>query len=383
MTSHDAHAEPSSARRPRHSGIARALARLLRAADKAPLRVALQAASAAVLAYLAASLSGLPQPSWAVFSALFTVQSNLDGTIGSAIFRIAGGGLGLVVGLAAIGLVGTGGWLTVATLVIGILPMALVASLRPSLSYGLVTVTMLILAPGLEVLESALLKAAEIGLGALCGAAAATLLLPHSARRAEDRHLATALRQLGALMEKALLDMARGRRADPSPRHQAIGKALQAARDTAAAGPHFLPGGRSRRARNRLTGHIERLWYTLTILDRLQQAFAPAPLPREAARPLERLARDAGRLMRQLAGSIEQGGRVDLQNLDLPHHDDLDWMELHISRSHSEAQKLDILQFAGHQLLEDMEAMVKSAARVYPLPGKKTAGSDASPAPDH
>ncbi|MBT9372236.1 FUSC family protein [Rhizobium sp. CSW-27] len=381
MTAHDAH--PAFSRRSRIPAAGHRLARLLRTVDTVALRVALQAAAAAVLAYLAASLSGLPQPSWAVFSALFTVQSSLDGTIGSAIFRIAGGALGLVVGLAAIGLVGTGGWLTVATLVIGILPMALLAGLRPNLSYGLVTVTMLILAPGLEVLANALLKATEIGLGALCGAVAATLLLPRSARHAEDRHLAVALRQLGALMERALLDMARGRRHDASPRHKAIGEALQAARDTASAGPHFLPGGRTRRARDRLVGCIERLWYTLSILDRLQQAFAPAPLPREAARPIARLAQDCGRLMRQLAGSVERANRPAPRRLDLPRHDDLDWMELHISRSRSEAQKLDILQFAGHQLLEDIEAMVKSAAAVYPLPDRETAGEGAPGAPDH
>ena len=61
------------------------------------------------------------------------------------------------------------------------------------MSYGLVTVTMLILAPGIDVIEGAFVKALEIGLGSLCGTLAVALVLPRTAHRQADEHIARAL----------------------------------------------------------------------------------------------------------------------------------------------------------------------------------------------
>ena len=43
------------------------------------------------------AVTGLEDPSWAVFSALFVVQANVGGTIGSALWRIAGALIGAVI----------------------------------------------------------------------------------------------------------------------------------------------------------------------------------------------------------------------------------------------------------------------------------------------
>ena len=75
----------------------RTLARAKRLLQQDDIRTTLQTAVAVLIAYCIMALTGLDSPSWAVFSALFVVQANVGGTIGSALWRIAGALLGAAI----------------------------------------------------------------------------------------------------------------------------------------------------------------------------------------------------------------------------------------------------------------------------------------------
>lgn len=77
-----------------------------------PMRLALQTAGGAALAFALAKALGIQEVSWIVLSAVFVVQSSIGGTIHSALWRMAGGGAGLLLGLIASLLFGGGEWST-------------------------------------------------------------------------------------------------------------------------------------------------------------------------------------------------------------------------------------------------------------------------------
>lgn len=95
-------------------------------------------------------------------------------------------------------MLGSGGWSTVPGLVGGVAAMSVLSAVRPALSYGLVAVTMLVLAPGVEVVEGSLMKAGEIALGTLCGAAAVNRPAKLNFTRRKTRLRRQAYRRRGA-----------------------------------------------------------------------------------------------------------------------------------------------------------------------------------------
>ena len=67
-----------------------------------PLRLAVQTAGGAAMAFAAAKGLGIPDVSWVMFSAVFVVHSSLGGIIRSAVSGMAGGGADLLIGLIGI-----------------------------------------------------------------------------------------------------------------------------------------------------------------------------------------------------------------------------------------------------------------------------------------
>lgn len=273
-----------------------------------PVRIAAQTAGGAASAYLAAQAFGLPDPSWSVFSALFVVQSSVGGTIRSAIARMCGGAIGLAIGLTLIFAIGTGGWLTVLALSVGVATTAWLASLRSDMSYGLVTVTMLVLAPGLDVIEGALIKALEIGLGFLCGAVAVVLVLPRSAHRQADEHIARSLEACAELLLESYRTIASGERRDVSHLHNQIEQGLEEARSMSVQSrPRFGSTDRTSRERDALRREVERLWYTLALIERLRRPFQKLPIPAELLERETSRIHAAAAHLRRLAAALTAG----------------------------------------------------------------------------
>jgi len=165
-------------------------------------RVSVQTTAAVLLAFVATLFMGRENMSWGVFSALFVVQASVGGTVSSGLERVAGAILGAAVGVLAVLLPIDGLMGTLVSLLIGVSVMSLVSARWPKLAYGLVTVTIIIVAPDFYVVEGAMEKIAAIGIGSACGVAAALAVFPVSARRRADRHLAEALRGCGRLLDE-------------------------------------------------------------------------------------------------------------------------------------------------------------------------------------
>src|SRR5690606_34174727 len=91
----------------------------LRSLEK-PARMSAQATAAALVTFALFKLTGMPQASWAVISALFVIQPDVGATIGTALWRIAGAAVGTGVGLACALAVGTSTWEIVLGLVVAI-----------------------------------------------------------------------------------------------------------------------------------------------------------------------------------------------------------------------------------------------------------------------
>lgn len=284
---------------PAKSSFRRFCTHCLNAARWDPIRLAIQTILAVLISYNIAQGLRLPEPSWAVFSALYVIQGSIGGTLTAARDRVLGAVLGSIIALACIYLIGLGSWGTILSLLVGIGTMSLIAGFKPRFSYGLVPVAILIVAPGMELIEDALLKVAAIALGATAGAAASALILPRQARRSAEQHLAQALGGCGALlsacMTRILTQDTAQDTADLQAAHERIARELAAAQAMI----------QQTRLRRRQAHHVslrallkqtERLWYTLAMADRL----SARPLPDRAKDRLIEPVRNATQTMKCL-----------------------------------------------------------------------------------
>lgn len=243
------------------------------------IRLGLQSAVAAGGTYLVMRVTGLPQLSWAVMSALFVVQQSLDNTLQSAGGRLVGTVLGSAVGLASVVLidvdhVGTvgGGWGILLRLVLCGLVMNAISVARPGLRYGVIAAAIIALEPAADnAVQGAVDRGTAILTGTLLGIAAALAIWPDPAYRRLRRHVRRALTACADLVTEALDDLAEGGGgAKLGPLHQRILLELQQAHAASGASRlHRLPGLSKGADPQRLVRVTERLWHALVLLDRV------------------------------------------------------------------------------------------------------------------
>lgn len=244
-------------------------------------RVSVQTTAAVLLAFVATLFMGRENMSWGVFSALFVVQASVGGTVSSGLERVAGAILGAAVGVLAVLLPIDGLMGTLVSLLIGVSVMSLVSARWPKLAYGLVTVTIIIVAPDFYVVEGAMEKIAAIGIGSACGVAAALAVFPVSARRRADRHLAEALRGCGRLLDEYFRCMQNNDNKDDVAKADAdVSYALRRARDMSRqARAERAPMTPADLSSGHLLYEVERFRYTLTLIDRFSDGPLPESLP--------------------------------------------------------------------------------------------------------
>ncbi|MCJ8518714.1 hypothetical protein MUU54_07680 [Rhizobium tarimense] len=206
-------------------------------------------------------------------------------------------------------------WATVVALVAGTSCMTLISSMSACLSYGLLAVTMLILAPGSEPYEGALLKAVEIGVGCLSGVAVTALLFPRRAHREADHHLAKVARSCAPILEESLKSIETQELKDLQSAHDHVEQQLQLARASSLQSrPHLRSPSNVHRLRDELRRKLERLWYTLALVDRLRDAFASSPPPPEVKQASEAARRAMTERLNRIADLLE-GQQVKKKNL--------------------------------------------------------------------
>jgi len=268
------------------------------------LRFTLQTVTAVLASYGLATLLGLPDPSWAVFSALFVIQSSIGGTVTAATDRVIGALIGALLALACIFVIGLGEWRTVLSLVTGISIMGLIAGARPRFSYGLVPVAILILAPGTAVVEDALLKMGAITLGSAAGALASLLVLPRRAHLAAEEQLGHAVEGCGVLLSACMAKMLARDAPDLSAAHARISDALALAEKMARQSRLRLRRGSSRYRPAELLRMVERLWYTLAIVDRLSGQPLPERVRAFLTEPVCDAAQEAECFLRETGAAL-------------------------------------------------------------------------------
>lgn len=332
-------------------------ARLTRAAGRIvePVRLAGQTTVAAVAAFLVGRWLDLPTVSWAVFSAVFVVHANVGGTLGTAATRLAGGGLGVLIALAAVLTLGSGGWWTVAALAISVTAMSLVLARWPQLSYGLVTVTMIVVNPGVDVVEGAMNRSLAIAVGALTGTVAAILLFPKRAEAEARQSAALALTDCADLTQRCIASLQGRGEEDLGPIHARLEARAKAAHEAAGVSrPERIFGGRV--APDAPARAVEKLWYTLALLARVAGRSLPAPAAERIRLSLDATGDRLVESMRAIAAGKDAdhaavGGAVARLGSDV----DALWADTtHAGLDRVERQRLNTLLFACEVLAGDV-----------------------------
>jgi uncharacterized membrane protein YccC len=162
-----------------------------------PLRMTV----AAVAAFALARSAGLPEGHWAVLTSLIVTRPHLGATMGAAGDRLVGtlGGAALATGVASLRL-----WHLpeIVLLLAAVAPLAALVAWRGAYRTApIAAVIVLSAGPGEgAALVAALLRVAEIALGAAIGAAVYFLLFRTDAAHRAERLAARLLRQLGEML---------------------------------------------------------------------------------------------------------------------------------------------------------------------------------------
>lgn len=272
-------------------------------------RIPIQTAAAVLLAYFATAFMTTEDVSWGVFSALFVVQASIGGTIGAALGRIAGAVLGAAIAVALVFLLGKEGWGKLAALLIGVGSMSFLTARWPNLAYGLVTVTIITVAPDFHVVEGAFRKVVAIAIGSVCGMIAAFAVLPVRARLTEQAYLATVLRNCGAHMLECTACLVQDRQDKDGKTLDTIQRSIERARVMAreARVEERTPTMGLSPFSPRLGPEIERFAYTLTLVDRFSDKPISETLCRDHKEALLKLAGTLKACLDRIADAVEAG----------------------------------------------------------------------------
>lgn len=311
------------------------------------VRIPIQTAAAVLMAYFATSFMETENVSWGVFSALFVVQASIGGTIGAVLGRIAGAVLGAAISVALVMLFGSGGWGALAALLTGVGLMSFLAAKWPALAYGLVTVTIIAVAPDFPVVEGAFKKVVAITIGSVCGMVAAFAIFPVLARRTEQEYLAEALRSCGAYVLECTSCLVRDKDAKDRSAQATIQRSIEQARlmarearieeKTPAMG--FSPFSQT------LLPEIERFTYTLTLVDRFSDIPISESLCHDNKEALLALAGTVKDCLERIADAVEAGKACE--EID-------DAREIYSAF----AERVDKSVGQGHLSIEEKEHMV-------------------------
>ncbi|MCK0169278.1 FUSC family protein [Jannaschia sp. S6380] len=180
--------------------------------DRAQLRdaarLSLQAATGALLTWLALRGFLADELFVGILAAVLIVQPSIGGTMGAAGTRLTASLVGCAVGAACIAIFPPG-WATAAGLVTSMAILNAVAVFRPAWTYGIVCAVALSLTEGDAIWWSALERMAAIGIGAVIGVAVVWIVWPDSAEHRFRRHMRSTLDAMADLVDEVAARTAR------------------------------------------------------------------------------------------------------------------------------------------------------------------------------
>lgn len=260
-----------------------------------------------MVAYAAMGAAGLPETSWAVFSALFVVQASVGGTLGTAFERILGTFAGVAVGVGVLHIADAFDLSTALCIASGVGAMTLLVARYPSLSYGLVTAAIITVTREHPALAGALHKALAIVVGSSAGMVAGLCVLPRSARQTVRERLAGVTREFGALIVDCAQVQTHCGGGERDRVQGSIELSMTAARAMAQVSglehPRKLPSQYWSSSQVRAA---DRVWYSLATLERLSQTCLPAHVCDCLAAPVNDAAQACQARLNAIAEAIEQ-----------------------------------------------------------------------------
>jgi uncharacterized membrane protein YccC len=282
-------------------------------ARRAQLALALRSTVAAAAAFAIADALSLRLPLWAVLTSLIVTQGSVGrslkatrdymfGTIGGAIYG----------GAIAVLIPHSGEVQLLMLLVLAVAPLALIASLNPSLNAATVTAVIVLLVPAMshiDPLSSAIDRVCEVAVGACTGLAVSFILLPSRAHVQIRSAAGRLLELIAAALTELLAGLSRGRDNDALHRIQdGIGTALVELNATGA------EAERERSARlssgadtGPLLRTILRLRHDVVMIGRASVVPLPSELQARLAAPLAKVSDAIAGYLRGCAEAIRQG----------------------------------------------------------------------------
>lgn len=274
-------------------------------------RFVVQATVSALATFALASLLGLTETSWAIISALFAVHTTVGGSLSSAFDRVVGASLGAMIGILVLATIGYGEWRSVAAIGIAVAATSWLIGALPSLQYGLVTVAILVVSPGGDLVEAALHKLAAIALGAVVGSLCSAVIFPARAHRNAERHLCLAVKRCCSLLEGSTqVLMGRGSFDFDAVNDDIRGHVARAQAFTSQSQVLRLHRRSRRPTPNDMLRAVERLWYTLTLIDRLSSEQLPRLDPARLEGPVEDALGATCRYLGEIAAGMATNRRV-------------------------------------------------------------------------
>jgi len=311
-------------------------------------RIPLQTVAAVGLAYLVGLLLATENVSWAVFSAIFVVQASAGATWGTAIDRTAGALLGSALGCALVLVALRLDLPVMATMMMGVALMSVAAAYRPALSYGLVTVAILTVAPAPDLVEDAVEKVWAIAIGSLCAALAGTAVLPVSIHRRAREDLESTAAALALWLEASTQSLLDGERGPIDLHHAQMDRALEDARATLwSPGEWFRVRNPAHSRAEECRQNLLTLRYSVSILDRLGWSPLPRHVSSQLHGPITRISQAAKVMINHIGSRSLVAEQADA----LP---DLD-VELEQLRS-----SITALLAGDHQLTKETQEQVSA-----------------------
>lgn len=227
------------------------------------LRLALQSAAAAAVAYSVMESFDLEERFVGVLSAVLVVQPSLGTTIGAAGERLAATLVGCVIGIVCLVLL-PHGYGTAGALAISMLVMNGIAAFRADWRYGVVAAVALALGGTDTILETALERLIAIGCGVVIGIVVSFVVWPEKSESRVERHIRNALQAATELLDKIIQQATSSAGVDSEKVRRRFVSELNAAQETA---------GEIRFADNETLREkikaVERFHHGLTVINRV------------------------------------------------------------------------------------------------------------------
>lgn len=325
------------------------------------VRLPLQTVAAVLLAYAWMSWQDLPEITWGTFSALFVVRASVEGTVGEAATRVLGAFMGVALGVSLVLLSFAMDLASLWSIVLGVGAAAYLSTRWPTLSYSLVTVTIFTVVPDDDILSGAIDKSLAIVIGSISGIIAASVVLPLSARSSMRFNLAASIEIYGELLVEWAAALHEGRRRPDATERPALARTRWRATDMAQQSRSFPIYLLKRKTSATLFNHLEGLWRTVPLMERVGGVELSGNICRRLGPALDRVAQAAKEQIEALAQTVREGNGASPECRTREPFNRLNHVIECARREHAfdaaELESVELIRWAWHEVTTELDRL--------------------------